>query len=245
MIKNEGVIRLQNRADQLREKMIREKKDRLLRSGSPTNGSYPSMSQNEAPTRFFEKFLIKSFFTITILFILFMINRTNPSILHSENSKLTSLFEKEWNYAAFSQWSEKKFGSAIDFIPSKLTTKENDSNQAAIPVFADSQKEMVKEGEGVRFITNKGEEVVALLPGKVIFSGVKSDHLQTIVVQHSDGTEATYGLLKTRKVQVYDSVKAGEDLGSVSENDTDGFFFLAYKKGGVFIDPSEVIKKYE
>jgi stage IV sporulation protein FA len=238
------VNRLQNRADQLRQKLIREKKDRFLKRVTSIQGSHPSKSQKEVSTRFFERFLIKSFFTITILFVLFMVNRSNPTVLHSQNNKWSSLFGTEWNFAAFSQWTEKKFGSAINLIPSRLTAKE-DSPQQAITVFADSEKEMVKEGEGVRFITKKGDTVVALMPGKVIFSGIKSDHLQTVVIQHSDGTEATYGLLKTRKVQVYDSIKAGEELGRVSENDSDGFFFLAYKKGGVFVDPSEVIQKYE
>ncbi|MFP3442258.1 M23 family metallopeptidase, partial [Pantoea sp. SIMBA_133] len=66
---------------------------------------------------------------------------------------------------------------------------------------------------------------------------------QTVVLQHTDGSESWYGMLDSIDVSLYDFVQTKDQLGSVSnsEDGKSGTFYFAIKKNEAFIDPLQVV----
>ena len=94
--------------------------------------------------------------------------------------------------------------------------------------------------------TEKGAPIEAMNEGNVMFAGVKEDTGKTVIIQHADQTETTYGNLDEIKVSLYEFIKTETVVGTASESTgedkTKGRYYFAIKKGDDFIDPIQVIR---
>ncbi|NER13645.1 peptidoglycan DD-metalloendopeptidase family protein [Leptobacterium flavescens] len=84
-----------------------------------------------------------------------------------------------------------------------------------------------------------GDEVRAMLDGKVRFVGYNGGHGRTVVVRHANGLETVYAHLSKYKVKVNENVKMGQVLGKggTTGNARGSHLHLEVRYKGVTINP--------
>ena len=126
------------------------------------------------------------------------------------------------------------------------TTAEANDQQYALPAAGRILEKFEKNGQGIMIETGKGAPVGAMKEGMIRFAGVKEGYGKTVIIQHSDKTESWYGNLDKIKVNLYDYIDKGKEVGTVAsstgEDKTKGEYYFAIKKGDNFIDPNQVIR---
>lgn len=181
--------------------------------------------------------LLSAILLVSCIAIIFQLQQ-NPFVTIQQ--KISTVMEKEFQFAVVSNWYESKFGKPLTFlVPNESKVDEVEVIQTAGRVLEPFQT----NGQGVLIETTSQTEVESFEEGLVIFAGNKEELGNTVIVQNIDGSETWYGKLDTISVHVYDDVKKGDTLASViTEEDGDvGTYYLAIKKDNEFIDPNQVI----
>ncbi|WP_153123093.1 M23 family metallopeptidase [Peribacillus tepidiphilus] len=207
--------------------------------GSASEASHPLFKK--------EMFLLK-ILAAMLLFVSTAVMFKHPSEkLEPIREFLQNTMEQELQFAAITDWYEKKFGKPIAFLPNtaekETTEASNDDSQYDVPASGKILQNFETNGEGIMIETGKDSNVEAINEGIVIFAGVK-DHIgKTIIIQHSDKTESWYANLQQINVKLYDFVEKKQELGvvSISKDGTKGEFYFAIKSNETFIDPNQVI----
>ncbi|MGO4888564.1 peptidoglycan DD-metalloendopeptidase family protein [Anaerobacillus sp. MEB173] len=159
-------------------------------------------------------------------------------------------YEQEFQFAMISNWYEEQFGKPLALLPTRdqPAIPVTDDDQQVEPVYAVPASGRVaesfeKNGTGVVVETGPDSHVEAVKGGIVQYIGEYEDLGKTVIVQHYDGGESWYGKLEEINVKLYDHVKSGHHLGTVSRLDgaNMGIYYFALKNGESYIDPIQVI----
>lgn len=188
-----------------------------------------------------ELFIMKVLFSsILVLGTAIVMKNSSPSLQEVRNT-IKSTMQEEFQFASVSKWYEQQFGKPLTFLPSSET--KDSTATYAVPASGKVLQTFKSNGQGVLVQTSSNAVVDVVDEGVAIFVGKKSDLGNTIIVQHSDGTESWYGNLSQMSVSVYDSVKKQQKIGVVQNdaNGKTGNFYFAMKKNEKFIDPIQVI----
>lgn len=153
---------------------------------------------------------------------------------------------EELQFAAISTWYEDQFGKPLALLPegnegSQETTEK--TVEYALPASSKVIENFKSNGQGIMVGTVKGSTVEAMKGGLVIFAGKKDNLGQTVIIQHDDKSESWYGHLNSVEVNLYETIKTGNAVGTVTDEESAGTgeFYFAIKKGDAFIDPIQVI----
>lgn len=84
--------------------------------------------------------------------------------------------------------------------------------------------------------------VRAMNNGIVIFAGSKNDTDKTIIIQHPDRSESTYGMLSSIDVHLYQMVDANQVIGTKIPTEESSMVFFSIEKANHYIDPAKVIR---
>ncbi|GAA0334063.1 stage IV sporulation protein SpoIVFA [Bacillus carboniphilus] len=249
-----------NRADEIRKRIAKRKKERVHRESNEKrslllpeieeqHGFERMMSYEtgpeKTPTLFRKEVIIFKILASACLFLLTAILfKSTGSSLDSLRVFVEDTFEKDFQFAAVSEWYEDRFGEPLAFLPTDST--ENEPNmmvEYAVPASGKVTQSFTINDQGVTIETGKDAPVKAVKEGVVVFAGNKDDTGQTVIIQHSDETITWYGHLKDISVSYNDRVSTGKEVGVVSDSDigNKGEFYFAIKKGNEFIDPIQVI----
>ncbi|HJV31861.1 MAG TPA: M23 family metallopeptidase, partial [Bacillales bacterium] len=151
-------------------------------------------------------------------------------------------------FATVTNWYEDKFGKPLALLPfneKKQPAEKVSEQEYAVPASGRVVENFVKNGQGVMIETGKGTQVKAINEGMVKFAGNWEGLGKTVIIQHADKTESWYGDLEEIKVNSYEYIEKGKEVGTVSasnsEDKTKGSYYFAFKKGDNFIDPIQVI----
>ncbi|MCA1031912.1 M23 family metallopeptidase [Bacillus timonensis] len=259
---------MSNRADEIKKRIARRKKDRQISNGIKKKTSVSSFLANEEEKfggeRFssfeggpedrnhplFQKevFMFKVLASICLVLVVGILFKNQSAGLEDARKYVSKTMENDFQFAAVSSWYEDKFGSPLAILP---TFKKNDEKagkdnvQYAIPAMGGKILESFQvNGQGIMVETESESTVEAMNEGYVTFAG-KKDHLgKTVIIQHADGSETWYGHLESIKVPLYEFVQLGQEVGKVTASDDGktGTFYFAIKQGEDFIDPIQVIK---
>jgi len=92
---------------------------------------------------------------------------------------------------------------------------------------------------GIFIRAKEGDQVRAVLPGRVEFSGQLKGYGQVIIINHGSHLFTISALLSRRKKDEGDTVKAGEVIGEVGGNATaiGPSVYFEIRKGGKNVDP--------
>jgi len=71
----------------------------------------------------------------------------------------------------------------------------------------------------IKIVSRVGTKVKAAASGTVIFSSELKNYGETIIIRHKDNFATVYTHLKKRYVQIDESVRKGEIIASIAEND--------------------------
>lgn len=195
-------------------------------------------------------FTLRLFFSTLVFLALLIVFRTDLAKLEPVKRTVEQSFEQEIQFAAISKWYESNFGRPLALLPQQ-PNKDNVENQQeppievtpyAVPASGVIRENFDQNGRGVMVETVEGTKVSAATGGYVTDVTDKEDLGKTVIVQHYDGTESTYGMLDEITVSIYDHIDAGQQLGTVSSSEEDtGIYYFALKKGEQYINPNEVI----
>ncbi|PKR85219.1 M23 family metallopeptidase [Heyndrickxia camelliae] len=253
-----------NRADEIRKQIERRKKLKPKTTTNQTASSF-SVDQNgwddhgemtiyetDPPSEKIhplwnkEMFLFKVLASALLVLVVAIIFKSNAPIFQDARYVVKQVMDKEFQFAAVSNWYEKKFGKPLAFLPFQNKEKQDSKTKPVYDLAASGRvlTNFSSDGRGVMIETKNNEPVKSMNSGTIVFAGKKDDIGNTVIIQHADKTESWYGNLKTINVHPYEQVAAGTKLGTVSntEDTSKGEFYFAIRKGETFIDPIQVIK---
>ncbi|MBO1514771.1 M23 family metallopeptidase [Metabacillus bambusae] len=259
---------MSHRADEVRKRIAKRKRERGLSETSETSkptslflsdeeryGVYspptyeggPNKDNGDHPLFRTEVFMFKVLFSAIIVLVTAIVFKNSAPIFQDVKSTITYSLEEEFQFAAVSSWYRDRFGEPLALFETK-TEESKDSEGAtqsaefAVPANGKVLETFEDNGQGIMVETDR-PSVEAMNEGIIIEAGEKSDTGLTIVLQHADGTKSWYGNLDKIDVALYDFVEKGKELGKtkLSENQK-GTYYFAIKKGDAFIDPIQVIQ---
>ncbi|MDZ5470821.1 M23 family metallopeptidase (plasmid) [Bacillus sp. 31A1R] len=208
--------------------------------GGPDEGAHPLFRK--------EIFLFKVLASACLFLVIAIIFRNEGESLNSVRNFVTSSMEKDFQFAAISDWYEDQFGKPLALLP---FTKDKEAEeepqltqQYALPASGKILEEFGSNGQRITIETAKGSPVEAMNEGFVRFTGSKEGFGKTVIVQHADKSETWYGNLDSIDVTLYEFIEKGNSVGKASDgaDGTKGTFYFAIKKGDDFIDPIQVIQ---
>jgi stage IV sporulation protein FA len=198
-----------------------------------------------------EVFIFKILASAVLFLVIAIMFRENTATFAPAKEFVMKTMEQDFKFATVSKWYEDQFGKPLALLPFSEDGKEDDKTVVEkdhdIPVFSGKVLEnFEKNGQGIMIETSKGAAVEAMKEGNVMFAGVKEDTGKTVIIQHADQTQSTYGNLDEIKVSLYQFIETetvvGTALESKGEDKTKGTYYFAIKKGDDFIDPIQVIR---
>lgn len=196
-----------------------------------------------------EVFLFKILASVLLFLVVAILFRNQSAALDPARDYIAKTMDKDFQFAAVSEWYENKFGKPLALLPfseGDKTEKNEELQKGAVPVSGKMLENFEKNGQGIMIETAKDAPVQTINGGNVVFAGLKEDIGKTVIIQHSDGTETWYGNLNDIKVKLFDYAEKRTVVGTVSasagEDKTKGQYYFAVKKGDGFIDPIKVIR---
>lgn len=148
---------------------------------------------------------------------------------------------KEFPFAKVNQVYRETFGSPFSFRTQKVD-KSDGANSSSIPVFGDISETFQENGHGVMIAPAGSAKVNSMEDGIVIFAGKDKDTRRTVIVQHADNSQSTYGYLSDIKVHLYQYVQKDEQLGEFKAGQKAKNVYFSIEKNNEYIDPMPVIK---
>ncbi|TYS19934.1 M23 family metallopeptidase [Rossellomorea vietnamensis] len=206
--------------------------------GGPSEGTHPLFSK--------EMFILKILGTSVIVLCTAILFQNQVPGFDKARSYVQQTMTKEFQFAAVAGWYEDQFGKPLALLPEGKDSSLPEATKSAdyaLPASAKVVENFKSNGQGIMVETGKGSLVEAMQGGLVTFAGKKEDLGQTVIIQHGDKSESWYGHLNSIEVTQYAQVKAGDPVGTVTdeENAATGEFYFAIKKEDAFIDPIQVI----
>jgi stage IV sporulation protein FA len=198
-----------------------------------------------------EVFIFKILASALLFLLIAIMFRENTATFAPAKDFVMKTMEQDFEFATVSKWYEDQFGKPLALLPFTDEEKGGEQNvvekDPSIPVFSGKVLEnFEKNGQGIMIETASGAAVEAMKEGNVMFAGVKEDTGKTVIIQHADQTQSTYGNLDEIKVSLYEFIETETVVGTASESTgedkTKGKYYFSIKKGDAFIDPIQVIR---
>ncbi|MGA9289623.1 MAG: M23 family metallopeptidase [Anaerobacillus sp.] len=239
--------------DDFRKRLNSRKKQRQpSRSFVPTEHSHDHHSYSSFPNTevkihpLFNKqsFLIRSMIAACLFLSAGILFKAESEQLAPVQGYVSNMMADEFQFATVKDWYEGKFGNPVALFPTEpVSDSASDAPAYALPASGKVLEDFETTGKGIMVETVLSSGVEAIDAGVVTYAGDKEGIGQTVVIQHTDGSESWYGMLESIDVSVYDFVQTKDKLGSVtnSEDGKTGTFYFAIKKNETFIDPLQVV----
>ncbi|WP_100404971.1 M23 family metallopeptidase [Bacillus solitudinis] len=197
-------------------------------------------------------FLMRTLLAVCLFFAIAILYQNGSPQFESARQFVKGAYEQQFQFATVANWYEEQFGRPLALVPMNQDVALGDieeQNEAelvyAVPASGGTVVENFQQnGQGILVETGKGAGVEAVKGGHVTSVGQSEQGLtKTVIVQHPDGTESIYGMLDEVMVNMYDHIKSGHKIGTVSTSGQaeKGVFYFALKKGDEYVDPSDVI----
>ncbi|MBN8236773.1 M23 family metallopeptidase [Halobacillus kuroshimensis] len=186
---------------------------------------------------------LQVFFAALLFAVMAAGTHSSTALLKAPADWAAGQMTDEFPFAKVTAWYNDRFGDPLQVMKPK---EEQVEEPLAMPVNGTVTTPFQNDGKGIILTTASDSKVRAVREGTVVFAGNDPDSGKTVVLQHQDGTETTYGYLSEIDVYLYENVQSQGGLGSVKaeEGETAEFFF-AIEKDNTYLDPVQVIKVNE
>lgn len=239
---------MKNRADEIRKRIERRKKQRkqehlnklppnrerhLMYREGERNGFPPVGGEGENTSHpLFKKemFMFRILMAIALFLSVGILYKNQTPEWEGARQFVESTFETEFQFAAVSGWYEEMLGEPVALFPGKPDSKTGDEVEVnadpangmyAIPASGTVLESFDANGKGIMVKTGADTKVEAVKEGTVIriMPDDRSENGKTVILQHGDGTETWYGNLSEVNVKLYDFVEAQSPVGSVTKSE--------------------------
>ncbi|WLR60713.1 M23 family metallopeptidase [Guptibacillus hwajinpoensis] len=191
-----------------------------------------------------QSFLMRSMVAACLFLAAGILFKAESDKLAPVQGYVSDMMVEEFQFATVKSWYEGKFGNPVALFPTAPETDSaGEAPSYALPASGKVLEDFESTGKGIMVETVLSSDVEAIDAGVVTYAGEKEGIGQTVVIQHTDGSESWYGMLDSVDVSIYDFVQTKDQLGSVSNSDDGktGTFYFAIKKNEAFIDPLQVV----
>lgn len=175
-----------------------------------------------------------------LFFSVALLMSTNHALFVKPQEMANQLLRNDFPFAKVNSWYRDVFGSPLAFSPQPVDLPE-EHQEAVMPVTGDIIETFQTNGTGVKISPGKETDIVAHHEGVVVFAGRNPDTGRTIVVQHADGTNSSYGNLTDIDVHLYQYVTANERIGTFAPTESSDAVYFSLEKDNTFLDPVKVI----
>src|SRR5699024_12861350 len=86
-------------------------------------------------------------------------------------------------------------------------------SHVALPASGSVVQSFQDNGQGIMIAPKEKIDVSAMEEGVVIFAGNDKDTDQTVVIQHTNGSQTTYGHLESKEVHLYQFIESNQVIG--------------------------------
>lgn len=185
--------------------------------------------------------LIKACLSACIFLGAMILFQSNQGFLEKPKLWASAAFSKEFPFASVHHWYKETLGSPLAFSP---TDDRNDREveAVALPVSGNIAEEFQINGSGIKIAPDSATEVTAWDSGIIIFAGNDHKTDKTVVIQHANGSQSTYALLSSVDVHLYQSITAGERIGTFNPETENESIYFSLEKDNEYIDPVKVIQ---
>ncbi|WP_164216365.1 M23 family metallopeptidase [Virgibacillus sp. YIM 98842] len=185
-------------------------------------------------------FFLKGTLSIMLFFGAALLWQTDSEVLESPKRWSSIALTQHFPFAKVNAWYQETFGSPLAFTPRSESAAVQD-DLLALPVNGNVTETFQSNGKGIMIEPGETTDVAALREGIVIFAGNDKETNKTIIIQHPDGTNSTYGFLSSIDVHLYQYVGSNQRVGQFSPSESDTVYF-AIEKDNDYIDPVQVIQ---
>lgn len=205
----------------------------------PNEGNHPLFRK--------EVFLFKILASACLFLVVAILFRNQAQVFEPARNFVKQSFDKDFQFAAVSDWYEEKFGEPLALFPvseKKESTENRGNSHYALPASGKILEDFDVSGQRIAIETEKDAAVEAMSEGIIRFVGEQEGFGKTVIIQHADKSESWYGNLNNISVSLYEYIEKGKQVGTVinSEAGDKGSFYFAIKKDESFVDPIQVIQ---
>lgn len=251
-----------SRADEIRKRMAKRKKEKERFDNQPRTRNLPETEElygferlpsydpgsGKSGHPLFQKevFMFKILASACLFLLVAIVFRSEADRVEPVKNFVQKTMETEFQFAVVSDWYEDQFGKPLALLPVKETEPETNSEmgtQYALPASGRILEDFGDNGQRITIETGKDASVEAMNEGLVRFVGTKEGFGNTVIIQHGDKSETWYGNLADFDVDVYQYIDKGTKVGKATSvsGEEKGTFYFAIKKGDDFVDPIGVI----
>ncbi|GAB3802010.1 peptidoglycan DD-metalloendopeptidase family protein [Virgibacillus kimchii] len=201
---------------------------------------FTDVAGNRKKDRAIAGFFMKGTLSVMLFFGTALLWQSDAAFLESPKRWSSMALTQEFPFAKVNVWYQETFGTPLAFTPPSGEAVEADG-LLAFPVSGNVTETFQANGKGIMIEPGETADVAALQEGIVIFAGNDRETNKTIVIQHPDGTNSTYGFLNSIDVHLYQYVGNNQRVGQFSPTENETMYF-AIKKDNDYIDPVQVIQ---
>lgn len=213
------------------------------RHGFPPDIPFHQVKSKQPTKRsFFQSSFFYQFFgSVVLFFASVIILKGNIPIMKQSETWVRNAYEEHLPFASMHDWYVQHLGIPLALVPQTETVSTIEEESIHMPLQGEVIESFHDNGTGIYIKPEEKSYVQAVNKGVVIFAGNKEETGQTIIIQHADRTETTYGHLSSIDVHLYKTVATDEFIGTIDPDDaTETMFFSIEAKAG-YVDPVKVI----
>ncbi|SHF65518.1 M23 family metallopeptidase [Ornithinibacillus halophilus] len=208
------------------------------------HGYYPNIfdgiGQGNQKSELISGMILKGTLSIILFFGIGIMWQLDSAMLEKPKQWTSNALTEEFPFANVYHWYNQTFGSPMAFSPTNTANGEMQS--LVLPVIGSVTESFQANGTGIKIAPTEKSPVTALSGGVVIFAGKTNETQRTITVQHTDGSESTYGNLSSIDVHLYQPVQANQIIGEFSPTTENETVYFSIEKDNQYIDPIQVIE---
>lgn len=197
--------------------------------------------KNSRKSRVGSSFFYQLFGSVALFLGSFLIIKSDIQLLDKPETLLRSAYQEHFPFATVHDWYVHYLGVPLALVP-KTETDSSITDQAyRMPLSGEVVESFSVNGTGIQIMPEHESYVQAVNKGVVIFAGTDSETDKTIVIQHADRSETTYGKLSTIEVHLYQLVDMDEVIATINPEETKETLFFSIEQRAGYIDPAKVI----
>ncbi|MCP8617008.1 M23 family metallopeptidase [Salirhabdus salicampi] len=204
--------------------------------------STSSMKRSKARVH---SFILKLLLACILFFGTAILFRLDGPVFQKTQAIALNALTEEFPFAKVQAWYRDYFGAPLAIIdtPPSNEVAEGTNYDFILPVMGNISETFQQNGKGIFIETDGKTNVSAMDNGTVIFAGNKNDTGKTVIIQHDDGSESTYGNLTNIKVYHYQFVTSNQVIGEiVQEDESVARLYFSIQKDRQYIDPVKVMQ---
>lgn len=198
-------------------------------------------NSNRKGNMFRSTFFYQLFGSIVLFFASLLIINGDVPLFAKPEQLLRVALEENFPFATVHHLYVEHLGKPLSLVPETETASSAGHNLENLPLAGEVVESFSTNGTGIHIMPMSESYVHAFNKGIVVFAGSRPDTDKTVVIQHADRSETTYGKLSAIDVHLYELVDVNDVIGSVNPDEAEETFYFSIEQPSGYVDPVEVI----